>query len=57
MNFTRSVAAPCRRRGAIGEYLGVDTVVEKRRLGLLQPQAPQPRRNARAALPVVEPFS
>ena len=43
--------------GQLGKYLGVDTVVAKRRLVLLQPQAPQPRRNVHAALPIVEPFS
>ena len=43
--------------GQFGKYLGVDTVVAKRRLVLLQPQAPQPRRNVHAALPIVEPFS
>jgi hypothetical protein len=43
--------------GQLGKYLGVDTVVAKRRLVLLQPQARQPRRNVHAALPGVEPFS
>jgi hypothetical protein len=43
--------------GQFGKYLGVDTIVAKRRLVLLQPQAPQPCRNVHAALHVVEPFS
>ena len=43
--------------GQLRKYLGVYTVVAKRRFVLLQPQAPQPHRNVHAALPVVEPFS
>ena len=42
--------------GQLGEYLGVDAVVAKRRLVLLEPQAPQPRRDLHAALPDVEPI-
>jgi hypothetical protein len=36
--------------GQLGKYRGVDAFVAKGRLGLLQPQAPQPRRN------IAEPF-
>ena len=43
--------------GQLGQHLRIDLIVAKRRLVLLQPQAPQPRRNVHAALPVVEPFS